>query len=233
MIAAVSRRFPHLISFAIVARSFARSTWPKVYVRKPAYDYPDLAPEIGGPVPIWDDALNLFVRVQAERRYPRIVEIGTMNGRRAIALKKLFPEAGVFGLDINRTIASQDFAETEGVRFGPFSPEFFTAHPGGLMVCRGTLNYFAPAALAEFLSTVFDSGYDVAFVEPSMPFTPPPGARRGPDCWYYDWPAVMRAAGFEVEHGAITKYRFNLSRTEAWHANLATSATHTGRLYPK
>lgn len=220
----VAQRFPHVVSLAIVVSSFLRSTWPKVYTRKDAYNYPDLAPKIGGAVPVWDDALNFFLRIQAERQYARIVEIGTMNGQRALALKRLFPSVEVFGLDLNRTIAGMNLSMFDGVRFGRFSPTFFTDNPGGLLVCRGTLNYFSPVELVDFLSLVGKAGYDVAFMEPALPFRARPGSRRGPDCWYHDWPAVMRRAGFSIEHDTTNdKYRFNLSRTETWYANLAVS----------
>lgn len=84
-----------------------------------------------------------------EFAYRHLIDVGSLDGERALHVKHLLPDVAVIGLDISPNY--RDPQVIDGVTFQPFTLDFFRQHRGNAVATANiALTYFPPAELLEF-----------------------------------------------------------------------------------
>jgi hypothetical protein len=153
-----------------------------------------------------DRAANFFITAALEKPYDFIIEVGALDGWRCQKLARLFPNAKVYGLDINvdytgdvtrsdnLTTAHDDLATL--VRL-------MAQHRGqsGLLCSTGTLTYYDIARVRELFTTLAAFGVDLAIDEPNAAITEQSRTvsfKRTMKSFYHPYIALMHEAGYVI-----------------------------------
>ena len=190
--------------------------------RNARYDTNLVNPINNSPPPLSDEPINFILRCILDRSYERLVEIGAYDLRRAIHYKRLFPNLEVVGLDV---ISGFEPRAESGVSVDRFDVEWFDKNvgPKTVIVCFGTLAYFAPQELRGFLERVFDLGYDLAIVEYGSHFAKTASLRRSVISYHHPYGSLLKDIGFKIDV-RHPNYAYSLNSIERLEYHFATAS---------
>ena len=184
--------------------------------------YQNLEIEIENKKPlINDDRTNFIVRVALEFKYKKIIEIGGYDLARPLHYKRLFPEVEVWALDITKNFPIGLY---DGIHTDRFNLNWFSSNsqPNSLITCSGTLSYFKPIELQNFLEKVYKLKFDLAIVELGSHFSKTRSLKRGVISYYHPYETILTKIGFDVNL-IHPNHAFSLNSMERREYILATS----------
>ena len=184
--------------------------------------YAALEPPMTDKVPVNDIAMGLIARAMAEGRYDTAIEIGTFDGRRIAAAKRLFPSVAAHGLDVQPRFDPP--FEAFGVSYRRFATDFL-AEPRGrsLVVSIGTLTCVPPPDLPGVLDAIRRGGHDLLFMELTPGFRHEGSLKRSKHTWYHDYDSILPRHGFRLAGpGDVGRSgQYEISDFDMRYANLA------------
>jgi hypothetical protein len=184
--------------------------------------YKDLAVKVEKKIPrINDDRTNFIVRIILEHKYKKVIEIGAYDLARPLHYKRLFPESDVWALDI---IDEFPIGVVDNINTDRFNLEWFSDNsaPNSLITCSGTLSYFKPHELKEFLKHIYKLNYDIAIAELGSHFAKTNSIKRGVISYHHPYVSLLTEIGFTVDT-IHPNHAFSLSGMERREYILATS----------
>ncbi len=171
-----------------------------------------------------DIATGFWLRCILEKKYERVIEIGTLSGKRVRTLKRICKDVDFYGLDVQNIFKNQ--FELDGVKFSHNKLDFFKNNgKKTLVLSRGCLSYYTPEKLGIFFKKLFDEKMDIAFLEPICFGEKNSTIRFEPDkSFYHPYEFVLENIGFSFSKDLFRqKFTFMLSMMENWYINIAFS----------
>ena len=171
-----------------------------------------------------DLATGFWLRCILEKKYERVIEIGTRSGKRVRSLKKICKNIEFYGLDIQENFKKK--FEVENVKFEHNNFDFFKYNKKKtLVISRGCLSYYSPEDLNSFFLKLFKEKMDVAFLEPVCFGEKNSISRFEPDkSYYHPYELILKDIGFSIKnYPSCEKFTFMLSTMEKWYINIAFS----------
>ncbi len=171
-----------------------------------------------------DIATGFWLRCILEKKYERVIEIGTLGGKRVRTLKNICKDVDFYGLDVQDIFKSQ--FELDGVKFSQNKLEFFKNNgKKTLILSRGCLSYYTPQNLNLFFKRLYDEKMDIAFLEPICIGEKSSTIRFEPDkSFYHPYELILENIGFSLSKDIFKdKFTFMLSMMENWYINIAFS----------
>ncbi len=175
--------------------------------------------------PLNDLPLSFAVHAVVQRRYETIIEIGTHDGRRAIALKRLFPNCDVYGLDIQKDFETP--TSREGVQLRMFDLDFIRQpKPRSAILSVWVMSAMDNAQLTAFVAAAAAGRHDVIFREITTTFSHPGSIRRAKRSWYHDYDSIFAAHGYRLAAPRISGQvaQFDIGSFDLGYCNLAVLA---------
>lgn len=166
---------------------------------------------------ILEEGTSFYVRICLEFGYQHLIDIGALNGERALHVKHLLPNIEVTGLDISPSYNEQQIINA--VTFERFSLDYFRQRRSkGVVMANIALTYFPPAELLEFFKILRAYGYAIALREPQPIFYNDEDLRRSRNSYYHNFDRALRLAGYTditTNHHAMPM-PINLGAAERW-----------------